>query len=467
MPSHELETVIGLEVHAQLKTRTKAFCACPVVFGASANTAVCPVCLGYPGALPVPNREMVSLALRLAFATGLRGPRHVRLRAEELLLSRPPEGLPDLPVRPAARDRRPVEVRGEGGDAARDPPQPDPPRGGRRQVDARGAVGRRPGRRLARRPEPRRHPARRDRHGARPPLAGGGLRLPRPAPPARPLGRRLRRQHGGRLPALRRERLAAARRGRRRSGTKVEIKNLNSIAPREEGARARDRAARRRRSRAGGRGRPGDAPLRPGTGATRPMRSKEEAMDYRYFPDPDLGPLVVDARWRRRGAPPRSPSCPSRARRASPPRSAFPRPTPRRSARRARSPTPSRRPSPSTRRMRRAIANWFLGDLLARMTDADRQAGRFPSRRPPSQRLVARIDDGTISGKIAKELFPLLCEEGGRRRHADPREGARPGDGRGARSATPSTRSSPRTRRRSRPIAEGRRPRSAGSSARS
>ena len=70
MPSRAFEAVIGLEVHAQLKTRTKAFCACPVVFGAPANTAVCPVCLGYPGALPVPNREMVALALRVDLATG-------------------------------------------------------------------------------------------------------------------------------------------------------------------------------------------------------------------------------------------------------------------------------------------------------------------------------------------------------------------------------------------------------------
>jgi len=68
----ELEAVIGLEVHLQLKTRTKLFCRCPVEFAAPPNSRVCPVCLGYPGSLPVPSREAVRLALICAHALNCR-----------------------------------------------------------------------------------------------------------------------------------------------------------------------------------------------------------------------------------------------------------------------------------------------------------------------------------------------------------------------------------------------------------
>ena len=65
----EFEPVIGLEVHSQLKTRTKIFCSCSTRFGADPNTHVCPVCLGMPGVLPVLNKTVVEYAMRMALAT--------------------------------------------------------------------------------------------------------------------------------------------------------------------------------------------------------------------------------------------------------------------------------------------------------------------------------------------------------------------------------------------------------------
>lgn len=86
----EFEPVIGLEVHAQLRTETKIFCSCSAKFGAAPNSHTCPVCLGMPGVLPVLNRKVVEYALKMSLAT------HCRINGE-CSFARKNYFYPDLP----------------------------------------------------------------------------------------------------------------------------------------------------------------------------------------------------------------------------------------------------------------------------------------------------------------------------------------------------------------------------------
>jgi len=70
MAKEDYEVVIGLEVHAELSTKTKIFCSCPTEFGGKPNTHCCPVCMAMPGALPVLNEKVVEYAVKAGIATG-------------------------------------------------------------------------------------------------------------------------------------------------------------------------------------------------------------------------------------------------------------------------------------------------------------------------------------------------------------------------------------------------------------
>jgi aspartyl-tRNA(Asn)/glutamyl-tRNA(Gln) amidotransferase subunit B len=84
------EAVIGLEVHAQLLTKTKIFCGCSTQFGDAPNVNTCPVCLGLPGTLPVLNKRAVELAMRAAFALNCTVHQHSRFARKNYFY-------PDLP----------------------------------------------------------------------------------------------------------------------------------------------------------------------------------------------------------------------------------------------------------------------------------------------------------------------------------------------------------------------------------
>ena len=139
-------------------------------FGAPPNTHTCPVCLGMPGALPVLNAEAVDKAIAAALALGCTVHDGVGVRAQELLLPGPAQGLPDLAVRSADRDRRPRRARRRRPGRARRH-HPHPHGRGRRQVAARRHRRPEPHRH---RPQPRRHAAHRDRLRARHAQCRGG-----------------------------------------------------------------------------------------------------------------------------------------------------------------------------------------------------------------------------------------------------------------------------------------------------
>ena len=152
------EPVIGLEVHVQLKTRTKMFCRCANGFGGEPNTQTCPVCLAFPGALPVPNSAAIEETIKLGLALGCEIARPRRLPPQELLLS----------GQSRRRTRSPSTTSRSASAGGSRVPTPDgdvevgiaprAPRGGRGEERPRRRVGPHPRRdRDARRLQPLRH----------------------------------------------------------------------------------------------------------------------------------------------------------------------------------------------------------------------------------------------------------------------------------------------------------------------
>ena len=92
------ESVIGLEVHAQLLTKSKAFCSCSTEFGTIPNANVCPICLGLPGVLPVLNKQVVEFTIRMGLATNCSITEKSILR-EKLFLSRFAKRISNISVR--------------------------------------------------------------------------------------------------------------------------------------------------------------------------------------------------------------------------------------------------------------------------------------------------------------------------------------------------------------------------------
>jgi len=284
------ETVIGLEVHMQLRTDSKMFCACSTAFGDPPNTNVCPVCLGLPGALPVPNAQAVRLGARAALALGC-------TLHHESVFARKNYFYPDLPKgyqisqfdRPLATDGVVHFESAERGRVAvtiqRLHLEEDAGKSLHDRVPGRTAV---------------------DLNRAGVPLAeivsGPDLRSPAEARAYLTVLRQILLYTGASDCSMEQgslrvdANLSIRRLGDEALGTKTEVKNMNSFANVERALEA-ERARQIGLLEAGRPVRQVTLLFDAGSGAVRPTRSKEESHDYRYFPDPDLPPLVLSQAW--------------------------------------------------------------------------------------------------------------------------------------------------------------------------
>src|ERR1700674_2770721 len=289
----EYEPVIGLEVHVQLKTATKAFCACSTRFGDPPNTNTCPVCLGLPGALPVLNRRAVELGIRAALALHLNVQESSRFARKNYFYPDLPKGyqisMYELPL--ATEGWLDIEHDGQTkrigitrlhleDDAAKNLHEGFPDSAEKSYVDYnRGGT---PLAEIVSEPDMR-----------TPTEAHAYLTALKQVMLFTEVSDCNMEEGSLRCDAN----ISVRRRGAEKFGTKAEVKNLNSFRYLQ---RALEYEIERRIDvlESGGQINQETHLWNVAQRPTDPMRSKEFAHDYRYFPEPDLLPVRVSAVWR-------------------------------------------------------------------------------------------------------------------------------------------------------------------------
>ena len=286
----QFEPVIGLEVHAQLKTKTKIFCSCSTKFGASPNKNTCPVCTGMPGVLPVLNKQAVSFAIRCALATNCTIAHESRFDRKNYFYPDLPKGYQISQYAMPIAEHGHLDIENENGtmttigitrihmeedagklihDAARSKTLVDLNRTGVPLVEI---------------------------------VSEPDIRSPKEA------GAYLRKLHSivqyidvcdGNMEegSFRCDANISLRPvGEKKFGTRTELKNLNSFRHVEKALQYE--IERQAYMLEDGKKIAQETRLwDPAKNRTISMRSKEEAHDYRYFPEPDLVPLIVDDKW--------------------------------------------------------------------------------------------------------------------------------------------------------------------------
>jgi aspartyl-tRNA(Asn)/glutamyl-tRNA(Gln) amidotransferase subunit B len=403
----EYEIVIGLEIHVQLKTQSKMFCACPTTFAAPPNTQICPTCLGLPGSLPVLNARAVELGLRTAVALDCRV--HPRSR-----FHRKNYYYPDLPknyqitqyeykIHPPLATEGGVEVPSEGGKT--------------RRIRIRRVHLEEDTARLVH-AEPGAGYSLIDFNRAGVPLmevvTEPDLRSPAEA---RIFLGRLRavlqaiEVSTGRMEegSLRCDANISLRSPGGVLGIRTEVKNMNSLRSVERALTyesARQQALLDR-------GEPVVQETRhwdERRAVTFASRTKEEAQDYRYFPEPDLVPIVLsessvaqiratlpelpEARRRRYVETYRLASHEAALVTSSQAMAALFEDTVR------------RHPDP------RAVSNWLVGDVSGYLNAEGKELEDMPVTAAHLAELLDLVEHGTISGRTAKEILPEMLHTG-------------------------------------------------------
>ena len=401
----EYETVIGLEVHAQLKTRSKIFCSCSTEFGGQPNSQTCPICLGMPGVLPVVNKQAIEFLLRLAMACESKIAPHSRFARKNYFY-------PDLPKDyQISQYELPLAT------------------GGHIEIGANGEsrsiqlvrihIEEDAGKLIhgENLDDPKSSYVDLNRAGT--PLleivSEPDLRSPAEAreytQKIRTLVRYLEISDGNMEEGSLRcdANLSVRPAGSEELGTKTELKNINSFRFLQRALEyERDRQIRILEK--------GDQVVHEtrlwdqAGGVTQPMRTKEYAHDYRYFPDPDLVPLVIEKEWLdeiRAGLP----ELPDAKRNRFVEEYGIPAYdagilTGHRDLADYYEQTVKAHGSP------KIISNWVMGELLGALNEEKIEIVDSPVSPESLAGLVKLIEDKTISGKIAKTVFEEMFRTG-------------------------------------------------------
>jgi aspartyl-tRNA(Asn)/glutamyl-tRNA(Gln) amidotransferase subunit B len=403
--SSTYEAVIGLEIHAQLLTATKIFCGCPTAFGAPPNAHTCPVCVGLPGALPVLNRAAVDLAVKAAVALGCDVQERSVFARKNYFYPDLPKGYQisqyeqplalgggvTLPASLGAKFVRLTRIHMEE-DAGKSLHEGFADSDRKTYLDY-------------------------NRSGV-PLIEIVSEPDMRSAEEAAVFFETLRQilvwlgVNDGNMDegSLRCDANVSVRRaGDTKLGTKAEVKNVNSFRYLEKAieyeiGRQIDVVEH------GGRVIQETRLFDAAQGRTNSMRSKEEAHDYRYFPDPDLPALVVDAE-RRLTITASLPELPEARRRRFIAEHALPEYdaallTQTRGLADYFEETARHSGNP------KAASNWVMGEVLRNMKERAIEIAQVPIAPAALAGLITIVEKGTISSTVAKDVFAKMYETG-------------------------------------------------------